>query len=166
MGLPWPVAGAGLASLPKPGAWMVRVKQVFGVLILATAVYYGYQAYSLFSNRWVEPAAVRSSVDEQLKEGWHASLAEALDTARREGKPVLIDFWATWCKNCLTMDKTTLADAEVKAALDGYVRVKFQAEDPEAEPARSVMARFRAVGLPTYVILQPAGARPADGASQ
>ena len=166
MGLPWPVAGAGLASLPKPGAWMVRVKQVFGVLILATAVYYGYEAYSLFSNRWVEPAAVRSSVDEQLRSGWHASLADGLEIARREGKPVLIDFWATWCKNCLTMDKTTLADAEVKSALDGYVRVKFQAEDPEAEPARSVMARYRAVGLPTYVILRPVGVRPAIDASQ
>src|SRR6187401_3023924 len=42
MGLPWPVAGAGLASLPKPGAWIVRVKQAFGVLILLTAGYYGY----------------------------------------------------------------------------------------------------------------------------
>jgi len=166
MGLPWPVAGAGLASLPKPGAWMVRVKQVFGIVILATAVYYGYEAYSILSNRWVEPAAVQSSVDEQLKAGWNASLAKGLETARREGKPVLIDFWATWCKNCLTMDTTTLADAEVKGALDRYVRVKFQAEDPDAEPARSVMSRFRAVGLPTYVILQPRGSRPASGASQ
>ena len=31
MAVPWPIAGAGLAALPKPGAWMVRVKQVFGV---------------------------------------------------------------------------------------------------------------------------------------
>ena len=37
MAIPWPIAGAGLAALPKPGAWMVRVKQVFGVFILATA---------------------------------------------------------------------------------------------------------------------------------
>ncbi len=38
MAIPWPFAGAGLASLPKPGPWMVRVKQAFGVLILGTAV--------------------------------------------------------------------------------------------------------------------------------
>ena len=158
MAIPWPIAGAGLASLPRPGAWMVRVKQAFGVLILVTAAYYGYLAYRLFANRWVDAAAVQSSVDEQLKAGWHASLAEGLEVARREQKPVLIDFWATWCKNCLTMDKTTLADETVKSALNGYVKVKFQAEDPDAEPARLVMARFKAVGLPTYVILKPVAA--------
>src|SRR5881394_3917307 len=74
MAAPWPIAGAGLAALPKPGAWMVRVKQVFGIFILATAVYYGYEAYSIFANRWVDPAAVASSVEEQVKTGWHASL--------------------------------------------------------------------------------------------
>jgi thioredoxin:protein disulfide reductase len=155
MAIPWPIAGAGIASLPKPGMWMVRVKQVFGVFILATALYYGYQSYELFANRWVDASAVSASVDEQLKEGWHSSLAEGLATAQREGKPVLIDMWATWCKNCLTMDKTTLQNAEVRLALAGYVKVKFQAEDPDQPPAKPVMQRFDAVGLPAYVILKP-----------
>ena len=59
MAIPWPIAGAGLAALPKPGMWMVRVKQAFGVFILATAAYYGYEAYSIFANRWVDPARGR-----------------------------------------------------------------------------------------------------------
>jgi thiol:disulfide interchange protein DsbD len=155
MAIPWPIAGAGLANLPKPGMWMVRVKQAFGVFILATAAYYGYESYSIFANRWVDPAAVSSSVEEQLKAGWHASLAEGLDAAARENKPVLIDMWATWCKNCLTMDKTTLASEDVHKALAGYVKIKYQAEDPDAEPARSVMKKLESSGLPTYVILKP-----------
>ncbi len=158
MALPWPLAGAGLSALPKPGAWMVRVKQVFGVLILGMAVYYGYLGYTLFANLRVDAGAVSSSVEEKLSEGWTSSLAAGLDRAEREQKPVLIDFWATWCKNCLTMDKTTLKDAEVKAALANYVKIKFQAEDPDVEPAKSVMARFHAIGLPTYVLLRPSGA--------
>ena len=155
MALPWPIAGAGIARLPKPGAWMVRVKQVMGVFILGTAVYYGYLAYGLFANRWVDPAEVAASVQTQLKEGWHASLDEGLIVATASGAPVLVDFWATWCKNCLVMDKTTLASAEVREALSGYTKIKFQAEDLDAEPAASLMRRFRAVGLPAYVILKP-----------
>ena len=161
MAIPWPFAGAGLAALPKPGAWMVRVKQAFGVFILATAAYYGYEAYDIFSSRWVDASAVSSSVQEQLKAGWQASLAEGLDVAQREQKPVLIDMWATWCKNCLTMDKTTLENAAVKSALAGYVKIKFQAEDPDQQPAKAVMQRFNAVGLPTYVILRPKTSRVA-----
>jgi hypothetical protein len=53
------------------------------------------------------------------------------------------------------MDKTTLEDASVKAALADYVKVKFQAEDPDSPPVKPVMQRFDAVGLPTYVILRP-----------
>jgi len=157
MAIPWPIAGAGIAALPKPGQWMVRVKQAFGVFILATAAYYGYEAYSIFSNRWVDPAAVTTSVQEQLKAGWHSSLAEGLAVAKRDNKPVLIDAWATWCKNCLTMDKTTLASEDVKQALSGYVKIKFRAEDPDSEPAQSILQRISATGLPAYAILKPKG---------
>ena len=161
MAIPWPIAGAGLASLPKPGPWMVRVKQAFGVLILGTAVYYGYLSYELFANRFVDPKDVSASVEEQLKAGWTSSLAEGLARAEKEGKPVLIDMWATWCKNCLTMDKTTLANPAVTAALDGYVKIKVQAEQPDEAPAVDLMKRFKAVGLPAYAIVRPPPARPA-----
>ena len=155
MAMPWPIAGAGISALPKPGAWMVRVKQVFGVMILATAAYYGYLGYTLFADRWVDPAEVSASVEHMVKEGWHPSLAEGLATAQREQKPVLIDLWATWCKNCLTMDKTTLVDPAVNEALAGYVKIKFQAENPDQPPASDVMQRFGAIGLPTYILLRP-----------
>ena len=154
MGLPWPIAGAGLASLPKPGMWMVRVKQAMGVLILATAAYYGYIAYGIFANRMVDPSAVQASVQEKLKEGWHSSLADGLVVARQTNTLAIIDFWATWCKNCVVMDETTLKDPDVRAALEHYTRIKFQAEDPEESPAKELMQRIDAVGLPAYVIVR------------
>ena len=154
MALPWPIAGAGLSKLPKPGPWMNTVKHVFGVFILAMAVYYGYLAYEIVSNRWVDQAEVQASAAEKLKEGWYSSLDDGLRAAQASGQPVLVDMWATWCKNCLTMDQTTLADARVKAALAGYVKIKFQAEDPDAAGTKEIMQRFGAVGLPAYGILK------------
>jgi thioredoxin:protein disulfide reductase len=155
MALPWPIAGAGLSALPKPGAWMVRVKQAMGIFILATAAYYAYVGYGIFANRSVDPASVSASAAEKVKEGWVSSLGAGLQTAKRTNTPVLIDLWATWCKNCLTMDKTTLADPEVTSALAGYTKVKFNAEDPELSPAKELMRKVGAVGLPAYVILRP-----------
>ena len=63
------MAGAGLSALPKPGAWMVRVKHAMGLFILGTAVYYGYVAYEGFANRWVDPASVSAGVNEKLQLG-------------------------------------------------------------------------------------------------
>ena len=158
MALPWPIAGAGLSALPKPGAWMVRVKQAFGIFILGMAAYYGWIAYGLFANRWVDPAEVRASVEAKLEEGWYADLDEGLAVAEREGKLVLIDLWATWCKNCVVMDETTLVDPAVEARLADYVKIKHQAEFPDDPPDNLLMKRIGAIGLPAYAIFRPKGA--------
>jgi thiol:disulfide interchange protein DsbD len=63
--------------------------------------------------------------------------------------------WATWCKNCLTMDRTTLKTPVVEAGLEDYVKVKFQAENLEASPAEEVLKYLGGVGLPNYAILRP-----------
>ena len=155
MALPWPIAGAGLSLMPKPGPWMVHVKHAFGVFILGTAVYYGYLGYGLIAQRFVDPTEVADSVQELLDEGWYASLGQGLEAAQTEDKLVLVDMWATWCKNCLTMDRTTLKAPMVEAGLEDYVKVKFQAEDLNASPAKEVLKYLGGIGLPNYAILRP-----------
>jgi len=145
MGLPWPFAGAGLSFLPKPGKWMQRVRYAFGVIILLLAAYYAHIAWTLYGN-------ANSRANE---EGWHTELAPALVEAKQEQKPVFIDFWATWCKNCLLMDETTFNEQNVRERLDQYVKVKFQAEHPDDPHTREIMKKFDVVGLPTYVVLKP-----------
>ena len=92
-------------------------------------------------------------MQEKLEKGWTNSLAAGLERAEREGKPVLDRLLGDLVQE---LSDDGQDDAwrmrPVIAALENYVKVKFQAEDPDAEPAKSVMARFNAVGLPTYVI--------------
>lgn len=145
MALPWPLAGAGLAWLPKPGRWMERIKHGFGVLILLIAVYYAYTGLTIW----------RQQPSSGAHEGWLTSLSEALARADREQKPVFIDFWASWCKNCHTMDATTFRNAQVRQQLESFVRVKIQAEHPNQPPDRDILDAFAVMGLPTYVILKP-----------
>jgi len=146
MGLPWPFAGAGLSFLPKPGLWMTRIKYAFGVFIILFAGYYGYIGYSLLS------PPVHSNVSSH---GWGISLTDGLAKAQKENKPVIIDFWASWCKNCTAMEKTTFKNKEVIEKLKPYVKIKFQAERPDIEPVKTILKHYGVMGLPTYIILKP-----------
>ena len=109
----------------------------------------------MFSQYWVDADEVAESVEALLEEGWHASLSSGLEEALADDKLVLVDMWATWCKNCLVMDKTTLRDAGVQADLEDYVKIKYQAENLNASPVREVAKRLDVVGLPAYAILRP-----------
>lgn len=149
MALPWPFAGAGLSVLPKPGMWMVRVKQAFGVLLALLAVYYFYLAAVGFMS--AKQAARDGSIVAGDRAAWEAKVAQA----RREGKPLFVDFWATWCKNCAVMERTTFQDEQVKQRLARYVVVKVQAERPERSPAKEMLAAFGIRGLPGFVVLRP-----------
>jgi hypothetical protein len=53
------------------------------------------------------------------------------------------------------MDRTTLKNQAVQTALEDYIKIKFQAEDPSKSPARETMDLFKGIGLPTYAILRP-----------
>ncbi len=169
MALPWPLAGAGMALLPKPGGWMKHVNHVLGVLILLLAGYYAWQGISLLRHREAtattpirtgqanraEPSR-KNRPDNAAKAGeWLSSLEKAARTALDSHKPLFIDFSASWCKNCHAMEATTFRNSEVRQRLKRYVLLRFSAENPSDPATKRVLDRFSVLGLPTYVILRP-----------
>lgn len=151
MALPWPFAGAGLSFLPKPGRWMERVKIGFGIIITLMALYYLKLGMSLLKISGSGEAVAGAAA---THEGWYTAMEPALKEAREKKKPVFIDFWATWCKNCVKMNKTTFKDPEVQKCLKATVNVAIQAEDLEDPAIKGLLDQYNVVGLPTYVVLE------------
>lgn len=144
MALPWPLAGAGLAILPKPGRFMVVLKNIFAILIFAAAVYYIHLGIKLLP----------SDNMERNLDGF-AALEAAKIESRQTGKPVLVKFTASWCKNCHAMEKNVLQDPEVKKYMDeNYVTVTFPAEDPTRPDIAALLAGYEVPGFPAFVILK------------
>ncbi len=151
MALPWPFAGAGLSFMPKPGQWMERIKIGFGIVILGAALYYGVLGVRLLA------PTLQDEVPETVtgEFTWLTSLDNALAVSRSTGKPVFVDVWATWCKSCKAMSRTTFRDADVLARLGAYVPLKFQAENPKDPETKRVLDALGVKGQPFYVVLQP-----------
>ena len=147
MGLPWPFLGAGLSMLPKPGAWMEKVKKLFGVLIFVMAIYYAHVGWNLLN--W--------KTEGVSTDGWRTDVTQALEDASKDGRPVLIDFWGMSCKNCVMMDKTTLKDNDVTAWFEKNkaVLLKVQGDNEADAEAQALMKRHQVIGFPTYVLLLP-----------
>ncbi len=156
MGIPWPFAGAGLSVLPGPGKWMLLVKKILAVIILLLGFYYSHLAYSTYqsASKPVQGFYGESSIKIKHK-GWNDNLGLALRLAEKEQKPLLIDFWASWCKNCTVMNKTTLKNKLVREKLKPFIKLKFQAEQPNSKEIKEVLHYFGVMGLPTFLILEP-----------
>ena len=151
MALPWPVAAAGIGLFPKPGRWMMRVKQLLGVFILGLAAYYGWTAWTLFADGRAEAAGIASA---QETAGAAAEINAALKESAATGRPVLLDFTAAWCKNCKAMELSTFQDPAVKAAMDGMIFLKVHADKPSAPETAALMKAFEVPGLPAYRIIR------------
>jgi thiol:disulfide interchange protein DsbD len=143
MGIPLLVVGVSEgAFLPKAGPWMVRVKQVFGVLLLAVAL-------------WIIWPVL-------LPSGGGAgflrvnSIAELDDKLRAPGKPVMLDFYADWCVSCKEMEALTFSDARVKARLDRMqlLQVDVTANTPEH---KALLKRFHLFGPPGIIFFDAKG---------
>jgi thiol:disulfide interchange protein DsbD len=212
--------GAGFL-LPKAGPWMNTVKHVFGVLLLAVAIYllglipevpvlylwgalfivtgvylgatqslppgasgwrYLWKGLGTLLFIWglfalaggmaghrdifnplpltlrgggVEVGGVAATKAEPLFERVKTlgELEARLAQARAAGRPVLLDYYADWCTDCLRMEKATFADQGVRAELArrGFVLLQADVTDPNDPEVKAIKRRFGVYGPPAML---------------
>ncbi|MGR8929148.1 MAG: protein-disulfide reductase DsbD family protein [Gammaproteobacteria bacterium] len=99
------------------------------------------------------------AVQEEAGISWHRNFDAARKVAEQSGKPIFIDFYASWCANCVAFKEETANNADLNRALrENAVAVKLVDKEPEFEKFRlSPEHRQLKIGLPYFAILSPDG---------
>ncbi len=217
--------GAGFL-LPKAGAWMDKVKHVFGVLLLGVSIYIlsalpQVPVLLLWAALLIVTASYLGATQSLPKEakGWQylwkgvgtvflvwgilalvgglsgqrdilnplpqgslpdsgtqvaptgqaaaqgglfqrynrlQDIEAAMAGARASGKPVLLDFYADWCTDCVLLERGTFSDARVRAALQGYVRLQADVTDTDAR-TQAIKRHFGVLGPPAILLFSADG---------
>ncbi len=84
---------------------------------------------------------------------WQDSLESALEQARQEKKPLVVDFWSPGCKGCAAFDAGTYQDVNVQRELnEHFIPLKFNTNNP-APGLRELVRTVKALWTPTLVFL-------------
>jgi thioredoxin:protein disulfide reductase len=184
LGFPYLIA---LNVFPKPGEWMVQVKKAMGFVLIAMAFYFlravigetpfrlGVAAslligaIFLFLSRGPRGRAMRLTCAVILLIGgiafaipprkgvevqWQKYDAAVASTT---GKPIVIDFFATWCIPCKELDEKTFSDATVAKDLDRFTRIKADLTNGDDPAVKELTKRYAIVGVPTVVFIDSSG---------
>lgn len=107
-------------------------------------------------------AAVTSSAFANTPEGWTTDIEEAVATAKKEKKSVLVEFTGSdWCPPCIMMRKNVFSKKDfVDAASKDFVLVEIDVPKKDKELAarnQIVAEKYKIEGFPTVILLDESG---------
>lgn len=119
--------------------------------------------FLLFNNQTREKtgqALTEKEIHAFLKEKGITGAGDRFVSALSElkAKPIMIDFWADWCKACKDLEHGFFPRPEVAAALERFhlVRIDLTHDSPETE---ALEKRFSILGLPYIIFYDSHGLR-------
>ncbi|MDP3561337.1 MAG: protein-disulfide reductase DsbD [Legionellaceae bacterium] len=214
MGTPLLLVGTSAGKLlPKVGTWMNTVKAIFGLILLAMAIYLMsrllppivvmvlWAALLISIGITLKPFANPETKQGKIKQGigivalaygllilYGASAGhtnpllplkpnkqtsvmtlnskfivynvteamQALTDAKNNGMPAVLDFYADWCESCKVMNKTTLPDSRIQAALKNIIFIEVDLSKNDHE-SRELLNYFHVIAPPTFLFYNANG---------
>ncbi len=83
---------------------------------------------------------------------WRSNFDDSLQTAKKEGKPLMVDFYTDWCGWCKKLDSDTYSDRTVRKLAEGFICVKV-----DADKERELVSKYGVNGYPTVIFFDSSG---------
>ena len=143
------VCSGALDRMEPTTGGFARASQSFGVVSLVLGLYFfgGW----LLSEGLIHPPVKLSQGGAAAAElEWETDIDAALARAQSDGRPVMVDFTATWCLYCKTIERNAFTDARVVAALKRFVLIKIDVTRG-GEPSDHAWKRVNGPGQPPWL---------------
>lgn len=130
------------------------------VLHVATAFFLALVVVPLLNlNRFAEaPAETATASKAAAAVAWSP---QNVDAIKGQGKPILVNFTASWCITCQVNDRTSLSTQAVKAAMARTNTIYMVADSTKYNPdVEQALSDFGRGGLPLYVVYPADGGKP------
>jgi thiol:disulfide interchange protein len=132
--------------LPRPGAWTRWVSRLGGAALLATAVWLGTVAAGQLD---LTPPAPPPA-------GWQAFEPAAVREAQAAGRPVVVEFTATWCLTCQVNEAGALKGEAFRQAVKDLNVALFWGDYTKPDPRIDAwLAEYGRAGVPFTLVLVP-----------
>jgi thiol:disulfide interchange protein DsbD len=87
-----------------------------------------------------------------------AQLDDELARAKAAGKPVMLDYFATWCTDCRRMEKATFNNPQVQKFMqEKFVSLQVDVTDPNNADTEAIKKRFKVFGPPAMLFFDKDG---------
>ena len=130
-------------------------------LSLSSKPTYHYSGLPRFADEIIEAMVPPPPTDDEIaiKEGWFVDDYDgALEKAKKEGKPLFIDFTGVYCANCRVMERRVFTLDNIKDEFDKMVLARLYVDKKDslsAVFAQMQFERYKTATQPHYVILDP-----------
>ncbi len=127
-----------------------KIRKTLGVFAVVFGALLIMRAAGLLGQPIHPPEEARGAVQ------WLSDHELALEEAKRQGRGMLLDFSAEWCKACKELEAHTFSDPAVAKQLSKWVTLRIDLT--EESPALEILQqRYKVRGLPTVTFISPEG---------
>jgi len=124
--------------------------KVLVIALLSAVVFFGCGEAKTAKKTPVKDEKAAKAVEGPIV--WVNNLTDGLKLAKSSKKPVMVDFFATWCGWCKKLDKDVYTDKDVIALSKEFVCVKSDTDKYGKDASQ-----YGVQGLPTIVFLNADG---------
>jgi thiol:disulfide interchange protein DsbD len=102
-------------------------------------------------------AQERSAQSELKALRWPVYSDAAFQAALAEGKPIVLDFTASWCAQCHELEAKTFSQREVREALKPFTLFRVELDGANRDQADELQRKWKVAGLPAVIFLNLTG---------